>query len=141
MDDSGGGDRASAPAGGEAGPPQTVNKERRGDRTAHAAIDWLDARTAATIARGSSGFTSTTRTIPTIRRRRLREAFAGRLYDGEIAFADEAIGSVLDAVAAPRPARASARRRRRRSRRESRRARAKRRTGCSSTSATVRVRR
>ena len=94
-----GGDRATASAGGGGGAaPQIVTKERRGDRTARAAIDWLNAN-----GRDERPWFVWVHLYdphdPYDPPSPLREAFATRPYDGEIAFADEAIGSVLDAVA------------------------------------------
>src|SRR5439155_26781625 len=69
--------------------------ERRGDRTARAAIEWLTAN-----ARDERPLFVWVHLYdphdPYDPPAPLREKFAGRLYDGEIAFADEAIGSLLD---------------------------------------------
>jgi arylsulfatase A-like enzyme/Tfp pilus assembly protein PilF len=81
--------------GGAPWPVKNIEPERPGDRTARAAVDWLTANASSEQAlfvwihlydphdpyEPPSPF---------------REAFADRPYDGEIAFADQAIGSVLD---------------------------------------------
>jgi tetratricopeptide (TPR) repeat protein len=72
-----------------------VPLERRGDRTTAAAADWLDARTA-----DPSPFFVWLHLYdahdPYDPPPPFRDAFADRPYDGEIAFDDAAIGSVLD---------------------------------------------
>jgi arylsulfatase A-like enzyme/Tfp pilus assembly protein PilF len=69
--------------------------ERRGDRTAAAAGDWLDAH-----ARDTAPFFVWLHLYdphdPYDPPSPFREAFAARAYDGEIAFADRALGSLLD---------------------------------------------
>jgi choline-sulfatase len=69
--------------------------ERRGDRTAAAACEWLDAR-AADPAPFFVWLHLYDAHDPYDPPPPFREAFAGRPYDGEIAFDDQAIGSVLD---------------------------------------------
>jgi choline-sulfatase len=72
--------------------------ERRGDKTARAALDWLNAN-----GRDERPWFVWIHFYdphdPYDPPAPLRQAFADRPYDGEIAFADEAIGSVLDGVA------------------------------------------
>ena len=72
-----------------------VTLERRGDRTAAAAAEWLDAH-----ASGPAPFFVWLHLYdahnPYDPPPPFRDAFAGHLYDGEIAFDDEVIGSVLD---------------------------------------------
>jgi arylsulfatase A-like enzyme/Tfp pilus assembly protein PilF len=89
----------AATAGGGGAPP-AVNKdpERRGDQTARAAIDWLNAN-----GRDERPWFVWIHFYdphdPYDPPAPFRQAFADRPYDGEIAFADEAIGAVLDGVA------------------------------------------
>jgi len=84
--------------GGETLPKSSSEPERRGDRTARAAVDWLNAN-----GRDERPWFVWIHLYdphdPYDPPSPLREAFANRLYDGEIAFADEAIGSVVDGVA------------------------------------------
>jgi choline-sulfatase len=74
-----------------------VGLERRGDRTAAAALEWLNAHASA-----PAPFFVWLHLYdahdPYDPPPPFREAFAGRLYDGEIAFDDEVIGSVLDGL-------------------------------------------
>jgi arylsulfatase A-like enzyme/Tfp pilus assembly protein PilF len=84
---------------GDSAPTQPARGEleRRGDRTARAAIEWLNAN-----ARDERPWFVWIHLYdphdPYEPPPPLREAFANRPYDGEIAFADEAIGSVLDGI-------------------------------------------
>jgi choline-sulfatase len=75
-----------------------VGLERRGDRTAAAAVEWLSAH-----AGGPAPFFVWLHLYdahdPYDPPPPFRGAFAGHLYDGEIAFDDEAIGSVVDRLA------------------------------------------
>jgi choline-sulfatase len=75
--------------------PTQGELERRGDATARAATDWLTS-----VARDQSPLFLWVHLYdphdPYDPPPPLREAFAGRLYDGEIAFADQAVGSMLD---------------------------------------------
>ena len=81
-----------------AGRADSLELERRGDRTVAAATAWLAARAArAVAARTSCGSTSTTRTIRIGRRRRSATGSNGRPYDGEIAFEDALVGELLAA--------------------------------------------
>jgi arylsulfatase A-like enzyme/Tfp pilus assembly protein PilF len=76
----------------------TTEPERRGDRTARAAVDWLSAN-----GRDQQPWFVWVHLYdphdPYQPPERLRQAFADRPYDGEIAFADEAVGSILDGAA------------------------------------------
>ena len=82
---------------GDSAPTQSARgeMERRGDHTARAAGDWLSAN-----ARDSRPLFVWMHLYdphdPYDPPSPLREAFADRLYDGEIAAVDEAIGAVLD---------------------------------------------
>jgi choline-sulfatase len=72
-----------------------VPLERRGDRTAAAAVEWLNAH-ASEPAPFFVWLHLYDAHDPYDPPPPFRDAFAGRLYDGEIAFDDEVIGSVLD---------------------------------------------
>ena len=90
----------------------------RGPHGAGARAAGIDERAKEPDGRPSSrGSTSTTRTSPTGRRRPFRDLFADDPYDGEIAFADAIVASVLDrlrpaGLARPHPGRGDGRPRR-----------------------------
>jgi arylsulfatase A-like enzyme/Flp pilus assembly protein TadD len=82
-----------------AGDGASLESERRGDRTVAAAVRWLSAR-------------ERTRPFflwvhlfdphdPYLPPPPFRERFAGRLYDGEVAFTDALVGSLLEKAADP----------------------------------------
>jgi arylsulfatase A-like enzyme/cytochrome c-type biogenesis protein CcmH/NrfG len=88
---------AATPRGGNAPPSASSEPERRGDLTARAAVDWLNAN-----GRDQRPWFVWIHLYdphdPYQPPEPLRQAFADRPYDGEIAFADEAVGSVLDSI-------------------------------------------
>src|SRR5262249_10265646 len=90
-------DGVVTPGRGADPPAGSKEPERRGDRTARAAIEWLNAN-----GRDEKPWFVWIHLYdphdPYDPPEPLRHAFAGRLYDGEIAFADQAVGSVLDGI-------------------------------------------
>jgi arylsulfatase A-like enzyme/regulator of sirC expression with transglutaminase-like and TPR domain len=81
------------------GAPSSLESERRGDRTVAAATAWLRAR-----ARGTPFFLWVhlyDPHDPYAPPPPFRERFAGRLYDGEIAFADALVGTLLQEIGYP----------------------------------------